>query len=144
MLIADTGFWLALANRRDRHHVPAIEALAAVQEPLITTWPVVTEACYLLLTRIGADAQERFITSHRGGAYEIFDLSRTHSGRIVELMEQYRSLPMDLADASLVILAEYLGHGRILSTDQRDFNAYRWIIAEQILKLQAKCYRPSE
>jgi len=33
---------------------------------------------------------------------------------------------MDLADASLVILAEELGHGRILSTDQRDFNAYRW------------------
>lgn len=33
---------------------------------------------------------------------------------------------MDLADASLVILAEHLGHGRIVSTDQRDFNAYRW------------------
>ena len=33
---------------------------------------------------------------------------------------------MDLADASLVLLAERLGHGRILSTDQRDFEAYRW------------------
>jgi predicted nucleic acid-binding protein len=33
---------------------------------------------------------------------------------------------MDLADASLVLLAEHLGHGRILSTDQRDFGAYRW------------------
>jgi uncharacterized protein len=33
---------------------------------------------------------------------------------------------MDLADASLVILAEILSHGRILSTDQRDFHAYRW------------------
>ncbi len=33
---------------------------------------------------------------------------------------------MDLADASLVLLAEHLGHGRILSTDQRDFKAYRW------------------
>jgi predicted nucleic acid-binding protein len=33
---------------------------------------------------------------------------------------------MDLADASLVILADELGHGRILSTDQRDFNTYRW------------------
>ena len=32
-------------------------------------------------------------------------------------MEQYRNLPMDLADASLVILAEHLGHGRILSVD---------------------------
>jgi hypothetical protein len=41
-------------------------------------------------------------------------------------MNQYRNLPMDVADASLVILAEHLGHGRILSVDQRDFNAYRW------------------
>nr|WP_202951321.1 hypothetical protein [Xenococcus sp. PCC 7305] len=41
-------------------------------------------------------------------------------------MEKYADLPMDLADASLVILAEHLGHGRIFSVDQRDFNTYRW------------------
>lgn len=41
-------------------------------------------------------------------------------------MESYADLPMDLADASLVLLAEELGHGRILSTNNRDFNAYRW------------------
>jgi len=41
-------------------------------------------------------------------------------------MEKYANLPMDLADASLVILAEHLGHGRILSSDVRDFNVYRW------------------
>ncbi len=41
-------------------------------------------------------------------------------------MQKYRDLPMDLAEASLVILAEHLGHGRILSVDQRDFHTYRW------------------
>jgi len=41
-------------------------------------------------------------------------------------MDKYADLPMDLADASLVILAEHLTHGRILSTDQRDCRAYRW------------------
>ena len=41
-------------------------------------------------------------------------------------MRRYAALPMDLADASLVLLAERLGHGRILSTDQRDFETYRW------------------
>jgi hypothetical protein len=45
---------------------------------------------------------------------------------MVELMEKYADLPMDLADASLVVLAEYLGHGRILTVDRRDFNVYRW------------------
>ena len=41
-------------------------------------------------------------------------------------MQQYADLPMDFADASLVLLAEQLGHGRILSTDKRDFHTYRW------------------
>ena len=41
-------------------------------------------------------------------------------------MQQYADLPMDFADASLILLAENLGHGRILSTDKRDFHTYRW------------------
>ena len=41
-------------------------------------------------------------------------------------MEKYADLPMDLADASLVVAATELGEGRILSTDQRDFDTYRW------------------
>jgi predicted nucleic acid-binding protein len=59
-------------------------------------------------------------------AYKIFDLQISHGERIATLMNKYADLPMDLADASLVILAEHLGHGRILSVDQRDFNTYRW------------------
>ena len=46
--------------------------------------------------------------------------------RIVRLLEKYEALPMDLADATLVLLAEWLGHGRILSIERRDFGAYRW------------------
>lgn len=41
-------------------------------------------------------------------------------------MAKYADLPMDFADASLVLLAEHLCHGRILSTDVRDFRTYRW------------------
>ena len=56
----------------------------------------------------------------------VFALEDSHASRIAALMEKYRDLPMDLADASLVILAESLGEGRILSTDRRDVNTYRW------------------
>jgi predicted nucleic acid-binding protein len=45
---------------------------------------------------------------------------------MIELLENYAGLPMDMADASLVILAEHLGYGRILTSDRRDFNVYRW------------------
>lgn len=126
MILVDTGFWLALGNAKDRHHPAARHALAKVQEPLITTWPVLTETCHLLNARQGCDAATRFLLSGAAGAFQVFDLEPAHLGRVSELMTKYRALPMDLADASLVICAEELNSGRILSTDTRDFGAYRW------------------
>ena len=126
MVIADTGFWLALANRDDRHHGAAKAALARLREPLVTTMAVMTETCHLLLSRLGTPSQLAFVASWERGAFGVFEVSAVHAARIHALMERYRELPMDLADASLVLLAEELGTGRILSTDQRDFRAYRW------------------
>ncbi|HEX5757752.1 MAG TPA: PIN domain-containing protein [Thermoanaerobaculia bacterium] len=126
MVIADTGFWLALANRNDRYHALANERLRELREPLVTTWPVVTETCYLLLSRLGTANQRTFVDSFAAGAFEVFDLRREHGPRISALMKTYSDLPMDLADASLVLLAEELDDGRILSTDARDFRTYRW------------------
>ena len=126
MVIADTGFWVALANRRDQHRARAKACLEEIGEPLISTWPVVTETCYFLLARIGTASQRAFVESLGAGASALFDLRPEHAYCLASLMETYADLPMDLADASLALLAEELGHGRILSTDTRDFSAYRW------------------
>ncbi len=126
LIIADAGYWVALGNPRDTHHHRALEVFGALNEVPITTWPVITEACYLLRRRVGQGAERAFLHSLENGASRLFPLEIEHMGRMQQLMHQYRDLPMDLADASLVILAEALGHGRILSTDQRDFGAYRW------------------
>lgn len=126
MIIADTGFWLALANTRDAHHRQATRVCEGLNEPLITTWPVLTETCHSLLSRLGVPALEQFMKAATGGAFQLFSLRDEKLSRAAELMHKYRDLPMDLADASLVILAEELGEGRILSTDRRDFRAYRW------------------
>jgi hypothetical protein len=126
MIIADTGFWLALASRTDRHHRAALRALEGLREGLVTTWPVLTETCHLLLARLGVQAELSFLHGLSGGSCTVFSLEGTHLPRVEELMEQYADLPMDLADASLVVLAEELRDGRILSTDQRDFRTYRW------------------
>jgi predicted nucleic acid-binding protein len=126
LILTDTGFWLALANRADRHHGVAVTALAGVREPLVTTWPVVTETCHLLARRLGARAGVTFLENAARGAFQVFALDASHLPRLATLLEQYRDLPMDLADASLVVLAESLGTGRILSTDRRDFRSYRW------------------
>lgn len=126
MIIVDTGFWLALIDQKDKYHQIAKQALKQYNEPLITTWPVITETCHLLLKRKGSNAQIVFINNLDQGLFTIFDLTTNSTSRIAQLMKQYENLPMDLADASLVILAEHLGHGRIFSVDQRDFNTYRW------------------
>jgi predicted nucleic acid-binding protein len=126
VIIADTGFWLALANRHDRHHAKARVALERVREPLVTTWPVLTETCHLLAARLGPDALFAFMDSAARGAFQVFELTPAHLPAMLALMQKYRTLPMDLADASLVILAEETGSGRILSTDLRDFRTYRW------------------
>ena len=126
MIIADTGFWLALADERDSYHDTANQAFQTYDESLITTWPVMTETCYLLLERKGASAQVQFIRNYSQMLFTVFELTTEHGVKIAQLMQKYADLPMDLADASLVILAEHLGHGRIFSIDQRDFNTYRW------------------
>lgn len=126
MIIADTGFWVALGNPKDDYHGLALQRFGTLAEPLITTWPVMTEVCHLLLQRRGIQAQIKFIELYQRGVFTVFDITASHTRRLYVLMQEYADLPMDLADASLVLLAEHLNHGRILSTDRRDFHAYRW------------------
>lgn len=126
MIIADTGFWVALFNRSDAYHDRALALSRQLRERLATTWPVLTETSHLLAGRGHGDVALRFLERCFAGAVEVVGLDDEARPRVLELMRRYAALPMDLADASLVILAEKLGHGRILSTDQRDFETYRW------------------
>ncbi len=125
MVLADTGYWLALANRRDRWHQAAVAATRYLDEPLVVTWPVLTETCHLLLSRLGPVAQARFLQQVSANV-EVHEIGSERLDTLAALMEKYRDLPMDLADASLILAATDLDEGRILSTDRRDFNMCRW------------------
>ncbi len=125
-IIADTGFWIALLNRADTYHSHAVAALSSLERRLITTWPVMTETCHILLRRGGQLVQQEFVAQWVHGHFDVFPLTGAHGPTIQSLMHKYADLPMDLADASLVVLAGELGHGDILTTDQRDFRTYRW------------------
>ncbi|MFI3219147.1 MAG: PIN domain-containing protein [Methylococcales bacterium] len=127
MIIADTGFWVALFDPKDNYHLAVRSYVPQINEPLITTLPVITEVCYLLQERHSAMKTVAFLQAQRERQlFSLFALELSHFLRIEQLMIKYADLPMDLADASLVILAEELGHGCILSTDRRDFHTYRW------------------
>ena len=127
-IITDSGFWIALFHRNDRYHEAAVEALSDfASSRFVVTWPVMVEVGHFLHQRAGFDQQLNFFQGISQGGADIFHLSEdVHLSRLLVLMEKYRDLPMDVADASLVLVAEALGHGRILSTDQRDFHTYRW------------------
>jgi predicted nucleic acid-binding protein len=125
MILVDSGFWLALVNPRDGFHARARKALERLREPLVTTWPVLTEAMYMLLP-LGARGRASFRDYFAGGGLDLVDFTREDVSRMLQLMDRYADLPMDLADASLVVAAERLETGRIVSTDLRDFDTYRW------------------
>jgi len=127
MIITDTGFWLALRNKKDKHHRRALACVEKYSiERFVTTWPVIVETFYLLMSRLSYEDALDFIQALKMGAFDVMDLHQSNIQRIEILCEKYRDLPMDLADASLVILAERLDHGKILSTDERDFKTYEW------------------
>lgn len=97
---------------------------ARLQAPLATTWPVVTEAMHLAGARGGWRAQELLWRLILRGGISIHEVEAGDLVRVHDLMKKYRDLPMDLADATLVVLAEHLGITRIFTLD-RDFKLYR-------------------
>ena len=126
MIAIDAGFFYALADVRDAHHAAALSWQDSIGEGWVTTWPALTEASYLLASRLGTSCAIDLMQDVADGGIHIWDIPPAAAQAIPALMKRYSKLPMDLADASLVLLAEHLGHGRILTTDQRDFGAYRW------------------
>ena len=95
MVLADTGYWLALANTRDRWHGAAVAATRRLAEALVVTWPVITETCHLLLSRLGVRAESRFVEQMSRNV-EIHEMGQRHLDAVHGLMEKYANLPMDL------------------------------------------------
>ena len=126
MILADAGFLYALLDKDDAWHARALAASQAFDEAWITTWPVLTEAVHLTTRWLGSNAAVALMQEAAQGDLVVWDIPPDGRQRIPALMKRYADLPMDLADASLVLLAESLGHGRIFTTDLRDFRTYRW------------------
>ena len=103
MVLTDTGFWFAFFNKKDRYHRQAIAVMQHLDEGLITTWPVMTETSYLLGKTLGVQSQINFIGALKSDWVSVFDLNVQCLPQVQALMQKYANLPMDLADASLVL-----------------------------------------
>lgn len=79
-----------------------------------------------LLLQTAPDKIFSFLQNFEKGAFSVFSIPEMEYTALSSAMRKYKDLPMDLADASLVLLANHLNSGDILSTDCRDFETYRW------------------
>ena len=123
MILVDAGPLVALIHEDDHEHRACKDAFANFNEPLGTVWPVLTVAMYLL--SFSREAQTALMEMIESGAVEILPLGASDIQRMRELMRKYRDLPMDLADAALVRVAERERLRRIFTIDRRDFQIYR-------------------
>ncbi|MBA3372955.1 MAG: PIN domain-containing protein [Actinomycetota bacterium] len=124
MTLTDAGPLVALIDADEADHEVCRLVLAGLRLPLVTTWPAFTEAMYLLSRAGGQVGQGALWKLTLSGRLDIAALSRSALERSAQLMAKYADLPMDLADATLVALAEERGDRRVFTLDT-DFQIYR-------------------
>jgi predicted nucleic acid-binding protein len=121
-ILIDSGPLIALFDASDKYHCEAVKFIKSNTYPLVTTLASITETLHLL--DFDRNAQIDFIEWVHKGAIEIHNIENSDFGRLKELTDKYRDLPMDFADSCLVYLAEKLNLNTIATID-RDFTIYR-------------------
>lgn len=121
-LILDTGPWVALHCRDERHHEWAKAQFAQTADPLITCEAVVAETCFLL-ARAGFDPAKALGLIERGVVQVAFSLN-AEVAAVRALFQRYDNVPASLADACLIRLAELHEPCRVFTLDN-DFHVYR-------------------
>lgn len=121
-LLVDTGPLVAILSKRDQHHVVATGVLKTLSGPLLTTWPVITEAAWLL-RRVngGVGALLRLVELDD---VKLVDLDQRSVLWIRRFLHRFASHQPQLADASQMYLSETLGTRTVFTFDRRDFGLY--------------------
>jgi predicted nucleic acid-binding protein len=121
-VLLDTGPLVAFLDRRDRYHTWAKAQWAEIEPPLLTCEAVVTEACFLVRDLPGGSTTVVDMLT-RGVVRIEYDL-QVDAASIGKLLSRYANLPMSLADACLVRMAEQFAGSRVLTID-RGFRVFR-------------------
>jgi predicted nucleic acid-binding protein len=122
-VLVDTGPLVAILSSTDQHHEICVETLRHLPGPLLSCWPVMTEAAWLL--RAYPKAVQQLLRSADSGFLELLPLAGTEAKALAEVMKTYADIQPQLADAALVYLADREGIDTIFTLDRRDFSVYR-------------------
>ena len=125
MILTDTGPLVALNDPNDSYNTESVEMSRTLgSDVMLTTWQCFTEAMHFLGRAGGHHLQDGLWGMRRAGRLKIHATTESEADRMDDLMRQYRDIPMDLADASLVAAAESRSLARVFTVD-RGFFYYR-------------------
>jgi predicted nucleic acid-binding protein len=123
-VLLDTGPLVALLRTDDLFHEDCSALQHSLAPPLLTTWPVLTEAAWLL--RSDPQAVQQMLLWLNAGAITAVPLGDEAAIWIAGFLRKYYKLKPQLADASLVYLAERDDLDTVFTLDRRDFSVYRF------------------
>jgi predicted nucleic acid-binding protein len=121
--LTDTGPLVAIFSPQDKSHETCVGSLRSMPGPMLSCWPVISEASWLL--RGVPDAIQRLLMFVDGGSLELLPLAGAEAKPIAALMKKYEDIRPQFADAALVYLAHREQIDTIFTLDRRDFSIYR-------------------
>jgi predicted nucleic acid-binding protein len=122
-VLVDTGPIVAILAEGDEHHVECVDQLRRIRGPLLTCWPVITEAAWLLRAHPGAI--KKLLSSFNRRPFELVALGEAGIPAIAAILAKYEALGLQLADAALVHLANREAIEWMFTLDRRDFGVVR-------------------
>ena len=122
-VLLDTGPLVALLAKNDSNHRLCVETLAGVPPPLLTCWPVITEAAWLL--RRQQRPLDRIAGALAAGMFDLLPLGPEDLSGIASIMRRYETSHIQLADAALTWLADRENISTLFTLDRRDFSIIR-------------------
>jgi predicted nucleic acid-binding protein len=122
-IIVDAGPLVAILNRRDSQHAVCHKQSLDLARPFLTTWPVVAEAAWLLRHTDGGVSQLLGLISD--GLLHCYPLGVDAAGWMDGFLKKYADQSPQLADASLMYVAEHENVASIFTLDRRDFLIFR-------------------
>ncbi|RLA79149.1 MAG: pilus assembly protein [Epsilonproteobacteria bacterium] len=130
--IIDSGPIIALFDKSDKYHKGVLRFIESFNGELITSWAVITEVSHML--DFNLRVQIDFLKWIELGGIKLYDIPQNEIINIKIMMEKYLDIPMDLADATLMYIANKEKIKNIISIDS-DFDIYRTLKKQSLNNL---------
>lgn len=112
-----------MLHAREMHHAACVEAARELPESLLTCWPAITEAAYLL--RSSPTGVQVLLSRIERGLLEILPLTSKDISSIAAILDQYSDQGFDFADGCLMYLSERENIDHVFTLDRRHFGVFR-------------------